>query len=248
MIVYAALRRFEVPPPALYAGLARRGGKGTASGYKSVKMNNQLSLFDDAPSSGPFADIEAAREAARACMRCDLAASRQQVVFGAGRVGTRLMIVGEGPSEADDSSGQPFSGPSGRQLDRWLTELGLSRADVWLTNVVRCRPSERDGNRLKNRPPRSGEVQACRIWMDAERALVQPSLVLCVGATAGRALLGRDFKMTRDRGRWLALDDGTPVLATYNPAYVLRLEGDARDRAEAEVALDLASVRGRLGA
>jgi uracil-DNA glycosylase family protein len=210
-------------------------------------MNQQLGLFDSPTGVESFNSIDEAREAARGCVRCDLANTRRQVVFGEGMVAPRLMIVGEGPSEADDASGHPFSGPSGKLLERWLGELGLGRDAVWLTNVVRCRPTQLEGSRLRNRPPRSAEIQACRLWMDTERTLVRPALILCVGATAGRALLGRDFKMTRDRGRWLATADGTPTLATYNPAYVLRLEDAAREQAEAEVAADLASIRDRLG-
>ena len=211
-------------------------------------MAQQLDLFHGDAGDGVFSSTEEARTAARACVRCDLSTTRRQVVFGVGAPAARLMIVGEGPSEADDASGQPFSGPSGRVLDAWLTALGLSREEVWLTNVVRCRPAIPEGNRLRNRPPRAPEVAACRLWMDAELLLVQPSLVLCVGATAGRALIGRDFKMTRDRGRWLEARNGTPVLATYNPAYVLRLEDEARADAEREVASDLASIHARLSA
>ena len=177
-------------------------------------MDQQLSLFDPAPAEQPFESLAEARAAALGCVRCDLSDTRRQVVFGEGRAAAPLMVVGEGPSEADDNSGHPFSGPSGRLLDRWLEALGLAREDVWLTNVVRCRPSQQEGNRLRNRPPRSGEIQACRLWMDTEQRLVRPGVVLCVGATAGRALLGRDFKMKRDRGRWLEKTDGTPVLAT----------------------------------
>jgi DNA polymerase len=209
-------------------------------------MGQQLGLFDQAPEPAGFETIEAARAAARDCQRCDLATTRRQVVFGVGGVRPALMIVGEGPSEADDASGHPFSGPSGRLLDRWLEAMGLDRERVWLTNVIRCRAAQLDGARLRNRPPRPTEVQSCRLWMDAECALVRPRLVLCVGATAARALVGREFKMTRDRGRWLSLADGTPVLATYNPAYVLRLDDGAREEAESQVEADLASVRERL--
>jgi DNA polymerase len=117
---------------------------------------------------------------------------------------------------------------------------------VWLTNVVRCRPAVAEGGRLRNRPPRASEIAACHLWMETELRLVRPEAILCVGATAGRAIVGKDFKMTRDRGQWLSTTAGTPTLATYNPAYVLRLEGDARERAEAEVVMDLASMRDRL--
>ena len=98
-----------------------------------------------------------------ACVRCDLANSRQQVVFGEGAPTARLMIVGEGPSEADDASGHPFSGPSGRLLGRWLQEMGLTREEVWLTNIVRCRPAVAEGGRLRNRPPRAGEIAIVEI-------------------------------------------------------------------------------------
>lgn len=209
-------------------------------------MTEQLGLFDAPADSGPFSTLEEARAAARGCTRCPLADTRRQVVFGNGPATARLMIVGEGPSEADDASGLPFSGPSGRVLDAWLDALRLTREQVWLTNVVRCRPALLEGGRLRNRPPRGAEVSACRLWMDTELALVRPAALLLVGSTPAKALFGRDFKLTTDRGRWLTACDGTPALATYNPAYVLRLEGDDRTRAEHEVALDLASVRERL--
>src|SRR5919199_3173005 len=162
-------------------------------------MSGQLGLFDEPVGSGAFATVEEARLAASGCVRCNLATTRRQVVFGQGLPGARLMIVGEGPSEADDASGSPFSGPSGRVLDAWLEALGLSRAQVWLTNVVRCRPAVDEGGRLRNRPPRAPETIACSLWMETELRLVQPRVLLCVGATPGRALLGREFKMTRDR-------------------------------------------------
>ncbi|MBX5492671.1 MAG: uracil-DNA glycosylase [Chloroflexi bacterium] len=210
-------------------------------------MGEQLELFGEpAGAAAPFASVDIARAAARTCTRCDLAATRRQVVFGLGPAHAALMVVGEGPSEADDASGQPFSGPTGRLLDAWLRAIGLERSQVWLTNVVRCRAAQVEGGRLRNRPPRPAEIAACRYWMDIELRLVRPRAVLCLGATAARALLGRGFQLAAERGRWRALADGTPALVTYNPAYVLRLEGDAHARAEHEVALDLASVRERL--
>ena len=104
-------------------------------------MERQLELFQEPGGAGPFGSLEEARAAARGCLRCDLAATRRQVVFGEGPAIARLVVVGEGPSEADDASGHPFSGPSGRLLRTWLQALGLAREEVWLTNVLRCRPT-----------------------------------------------------------------------------------------------------------
>src|SRR5256885_371158 len=136
----------------------------------------QRSLFGDTPvpdepAPPQFTDIAAAREAARGCVRCDLSQTRRQVVFGEGAPRARLLILGEGPSEADDRSGHPYSGPSGSLLAAWLTRLGLAREDVWLTNVVRCRSAAMVNGRLKNRPPADPEAKACRFWLDTELAL-----------------------------------------------------------------------------
>ena len=214
----------------------------------------QRSLFGDEPAPAaqpeagalPFDNLDAAREAARGCVRCDLSTTRRQVVFGEGSPRARLLILGEGPSEMDDRSGHPFSGPSGRLLETWFARLDLRREEVWLTNVVRCRPSEAVGGRLKNRPPREKEAAACRVWLDTELALVRPEVVLALGGTAGKALLGKGFKITQERGKWQEGPHGAAVLTTFHPAYLLRLEDDALARAEAAVNEDLAAVKARL--
>lgn len=211
----------------------------------------QRSLFGDTPvpeeSAAPqFADIAAAREAARDCVRCDLSTTRRQVVFGEGAPRARLMILGEGPSENDDRSGHPFSGPSGSLLAAWLTRLGLAREEIWLTNVVRCRPAAVVNGRPKNRPPTDPEARACRFWLDTELALVRPAVVLALGGSAGKAMLGKGFKITQDRGRWHDGPHGTAVLTTFHPAYLLRLEGADLAKIEAIVDADLDLVKARL--
>jgi DNA polymerase len=205
-------------------------------------------LFDLTPASAPerFATVEEARAAALACVRCDLARTRQRVVFGEGHEGARLMVVGEGPSEADDASGHPFSGPSGTPLARWLADLGLRREEVWLTNVVRCRPAALEGGRIKNRPPSVREAEACRVWLEHELAFIRPAVILGLGGSAGRALSGAEFKITQGRGRWFAGPHGIPTLVTYLPAYLMRLEEPALGRVQAQVDADLAAVRARL--
>jgi uracil-DNA glycosylase len=202
----------------------------------------------DAPRPSDFASIEAARAVALTCTRCDLAATRRQVVFGAGAPAARLMIVGEGPSEADDRTGHPFSGPSGPVLDQWLAALGLTRPEIWLTNVVRCRAMALQDGRPKNRPPTAPEMAACRAWLETEIGLVNPSVLLGLGATAGRVLTGSDFAFKRHRGQWRAGPGDRPTLVTFLPAYLLRLEEPALGQTVALVDADLAAVRAALAA
>jgi DNA polymerase len=202
-------------------------------------------LFDMAP--GQYPTLEAARADCLTCTRCDLALTRTLVVFGSGDPAARLMVIGEGPSEADDVSGLPFSGPSGFVLDQWLGALGLDRGRVWLTNVVRCRaagPNER--GRLANRPPTAREMAACRDWLLTEIGFVRPAVILGLGGTAGKALLGKDFKITQGRGRWADGPDAIATLVTFLPAYLMRLEEPELGRAQALVDADLAAVRDRL--
>jgi uracil-DNA glycosylase family 4 len=208
-------------------------------------------LFGEEPSAAEsiapeFADLATARAAAQSCVRCDLSETRRQVVFGVGAPSARLLILGEGPSEMDDRSGEPFSGPSGSLLETWLVRLGLRREEVWLTNVVRCRPAARKDGRLKNRPPTDREANACHFWLDTEIALVRPAVILALGGSAGKALLGKGFKITQERGRWHTGPGGSAILTTFHPAYLLRLEDPELARATAVVELDLDAIRARL--
>ncbi|MBA2362823.1 MAG: uracil-DNA glycosylase [Chloroflexia bacterium] len=199
----------------------------------------QPGLFDDQP----FASLDAVRREALECRRCDLWKSGHRVVFGSGAERARLMVVGEGPSDADDRTGLPFSGPSGGLLDAWLGELALSRAEVWLTNVVKHRPTMTEHGRERNRPPRAKEAAACAVWLAEELRHVRPDLVLALGGSAGKALIGRDFKITQQRGVMLAGPGDVPVLATFHPAYLLRLEPPELQEAVRLVREDLALVR-----
>ena len=207
-------------------------------------------LFGDEPTvTGEipaFASIEEARAEASGCVRCDLSRTRRQVVFGKGHSHARLLILGEGPSEMDDRSGHPFSGPSGRLLETWFTRLGICRDDIWLTNVVRCRPAALVNGRLKNRPPTDMEATACHLWLDVEIGLVRPQVILALGGTAGKALLGKGFKITQERGRWHPGQHGAAIITTFHPAYLLRLEDTTLARAESTVNIDLDAVKARL--
>lgn len=207
-------------------------------------------LFGDEPTTTEptpaFDNLESARAEAQGCVRCDLSRTRRQVVFGVGAPRARLLVLGEGPSEMDDRSGEPFSGPSGQLLETWFTRLGLRRDEIWLTNVVRCRPAAPVNGRLRNRPPSDTEATACRLWLDTEIGLVRPAILLALGGTAGKALLGKGFKITQERGRWHPGPHGSAIITTFHPAYLLRLEDEALARAEATINADLDAVKAKL--
>ncbi len=160
-------------------------------------------------------------------------------VFGVGSPAPRLCVVGEGPAERDESTGRPFSGPAGDLLARALAEAGIEPDTVWLTNVLKCRAVVEKGGRRVNRPPTDAELSAALPLLDEELLLVRPPAVLCLGATAARALLGKSFNFSRDRGRWFPTLSGLLVLATYLPAYVLRREGPDFDIAYAAMLADI---------
>ena len=164
---------------------------------------------------------------ASVCTACDLAKTRANVVFGSGDVTTKLAIVAEGPSAADNRTTFPFSGPAGDMLDEVLAANGLTRSEIWLTNIIKCRAASPKGGVLKNRPPKASEIKACSRWLDGELTLIQPSVILCMGAPAAKVLIHRSFRITEERGVWFTDTTYAPfAMATFNPAYVLRQEGE----------------------
>ena len=182
----------------------------------------------EVPSRG---GLPALRRAAADCRGCGLYRDATQTVFGEGPARARLMLVGEQPGDREDLAGEPFVGPAGRLLDRALREAGVNRDEVYLTNAVKhfkfTRPER--GKRRIHKKPSQGEVAACRPWLLAELDRVRPGLVVCLGATAASALLGPQFRVSRQRGEVVELETGAPAVATVHPSAVLR----ARDREEA---------------
>jgi len=151
-----------------------------------------------------------------ACTQCGLCENRKRTVFGVGDPYAEWMIVGEGPGEQEDLQGEPFVGPAGRLLNNMLRAVGLSREQVYIANIVKCRPPN-------NREPRPEEVAACFPYLRRQIELVQPRLILAVGRVAAQNLLGVDSTLGRMRGRvYQVADTGTPVVVTYHPAYLLR--------------------------
>jgi len=192
--------------------------------------------------SETLADV-AAR--ARGCRACPLWELGGQTVFGAGPPDARLVMIGEAPGEHEDRQGVPFVGPAGRLLDRALAAVGLDRAEIYLTNVVKHRPWVQQGARRKNRAPKMSEIKACRAWLHAELTLLQPDIVVCLGAPAAREILGKEFRLTQQRGEWYSTPTIPHVLATLHPAYVLIQPPESMDILRDTLFADLARVAER---
>jgi DNA polymerase len=172
------------------------------------------------------------RDEARGCRACDLYKQATQTVFGEGPARAGLMLIGEQPGDAEDLSGHPFVGPAGQLLDRALADAGIDRGVVYLTNVVKHFKFETRGKRRIHKKPRASEIGACRPWLDREIALVKPRVIVCLGATAAQALLGSAFRVTRQRGVFVASPLAPRVLATVHPSSILRAPDDEARRRE----------------
>jgi uracil-DNA glycosylase len=193
--------------------------------------------------------IEELRAEAQRCTACPLYRHATQVVFGAGDAHARVMLVGEQPGDREDIEGLPFVGPAGQLLDRALDAAGIERPDCYLTNVVKHFKWEPRGKRRLHKTPGQREIEACRRWLVAEIEVLQPRVLICLGATAAKAMLGPTFRVTRDRGKLLPSALVPQVLATVHPSAVLRAPG-AEQRADAFQALvsDLTVARDALTA
>jgi DNA polymerase len=185
------------------------------------------------------AALERLRAEAKTCTRCPLYKTGTQTVFGEGRASARLVLVGEQPGDHEDLAGRPFIGPAGQLLDRALEEAGIERDDVYVTNTVKHFKWERVGKRRLHKKPNAKEVAACRPWLDAEIALLEPDLVVALGATAAQALVGRDFRVTQRHGEILEGPWGRAFVATVHPSSILRTPPPDRDVAYAGFVKDL---------
>jgi DNA polymerase len=175
----------------------------------------------------PGAGLGELREAATRCTGCELYRRATQTVFGVGPSDARVVLVGEQPGDQEDLRGAPFVGPAGEVLDRALAEAGLPRERVYVTNAVKHFSFVERGTRRIHQTPRLGEMAACRPWLEAELAVLRPEVLACLGATAARALLGPEFRLMRERGRFMETRWAPRTLATLHPSAVLRGEDDA---------------------
>jgi len=180
----------------------------------------------------PRPTLPALREAAAGCQACPLWKRATQTVFGEGAVRAPLMLVGEQPGNDEDLAGHPFVGPAGKLLDGALEEAGIDRREAYVTNIVKHFKWEPRGKRRIHAKPDLVEITACLPWLQAEIDVVKPVVLVCLGATAAQALLGRDFRVTRQRGQFVPSSLAPRVTATVHPSSILRAPDDEARRAE----------------
>jgi DNA polymerase len=254
----AAAPKAAAPTPEL------RGSRREEAPTKNLEIRNQKSEMDSSlrpsaatntdspppssivhPPSSPerSAAFAALRERALACVKCpNLASSRKSVVFGVGSMDAQLMFVGEAPGADEDEQGEPFVGKAGQLLTKIIQATGLSRADVYIANILKCRP-DTPGETAGNRKPTPDEMATCIPYLHEQIDLIRPKVIVALGATAVEGLLGKTVGITKLRGNWQTYR-GTPLMPTYHPAYLLRNQAMSEKRRVWE---DMLAVMEKLG-
>jgi uracil-DNA glycosylase family protein len=206
---------------------------------KPVQQRSALEFF---PSRMTY---PALRTASKECRGCDLYKVGTQTVFGEGKVPSELMFVGEVPGDEEDQKGHPFVGPAGRLFDKALGEADLDRSQTYVTNVVKhfkWHPAPR-GKRRIHEKPNAMEIRACTPWLGAEIQLVHPRILVCLGATAAQALLGKDFRVTKQRGQWVESEHAEKTMGTLHPSAILRApDPEMREQQYRDLVADLTKI------
>jgi DNA polymerase len=213
-------------------------------------LKHALEAEREIESGGSGGNLRASWEAllkeARACTRCDLYKHATQTVFGEGPLDASIMFVGEQPGDQEDLAGRPFVGPAGQLFDAALEKAGIDRSTVYVTNSVKHFKFVQRGKRRIHNKPDAGEIQACRWWIEHERALIRPPVTVALGATAARSLLEKTVTISRVRGSPLKLDDGSECWVTVHPSFLLRIPDEDRKREERKLFLrDLKRIKAR---
>jgi len=180
------------------------------------------------------------------CRKCEIGSIRENAVYGEGDPCAPLLIVGEGPGETEDKLGRPFVGRAGALLDKMLGAIALRRDDVFICNTVKCRPTFDDGVRLRNRAPSPEEMSNCRPYLDEQIEIVRPKAILCLGAPAAKSFMGQKFSISKQRGQWFEGPSGIATIATFHPAYILRMTGGELEATKRLVWADLKAIRTKL--
>jgi DNA polymerase len=192
-------------------------------------------------------NLKSMRDAVQHCRGCDLYKQATQAVFGEGPRSARLILLGEIPGDEEDKQGHPFVGPAGRLLDHALDDAGLARDEVYVTNAVKHFRWEPRGKRRLHKKPSARQIEACKPWLHAEILVVKPEGIVCLGATAAQTMFGRQFRITKQRGKFFQGDDVAWLMATYHPSAILRApEKEDRDHMRSEFVHDLYQAARRL--
>jgi len=235
--------------------MPRKAKESEASGGEMTELGPQEAPTLDTPAetqaearvepTGETKAIRLARvaELASVCVACDLAQTRTKVVFGEGNAEAPLMLIGEGPGQTEDATGRPFVGRAGKLLDECLRENGITRKHIYICNVVRCRACVLEAGRLKNRPPTPEEARTCAPWLEQTIEVVQPLVILCLGAPSANAIIHKGFKMMQERGQWFESKYTRYAMAALHPAYILRQQGEAYETARRSLVTDIAAAR-----
>jgi uracil-DNA glycosylase len=195
-------------------------------------------LHTAAPLIPENASIESLRRVAAGCRACDLWKLGTQTVFGEGGSHARVMLVGEQPGDQEDLQGRPFVGPAGRVLDYALAEAGIDREETYVSNAVKLFKWEPRGKRRIHKKPNAVEISACKPWLEAEISVLKPQVIVCMGATAAQALLGRDFRVSTQRGQLISSGYAPYVLATVHPSSLLRAPDEETRKIEMQRFID----------
>jgi DNA polymerase len=218
----------------------------TARAGKNAWMTGPTLFDGDGDGDGPRTIERLAAEAA-ACQDCDLYRNATRTVFGEGPPDANVVLMGEVPGDKEDLSGRPFVGPAGKLLDEAMLEAGIDRTRVYVTNAVKHFKWRPAGKVRLHQKPNREEINACRQWWQRELAAIRPELLVCLGATAAQAVFGPSFRVTKQRGQFIALPDGVTGVATVHPSAILRAE-ERRDAEFAAFVDDLRAVATRLRA
>jgi len=207
-------------------------------------MVHRLDAAPFVPSNGTLAQL---RDAAQRCQGCELYRNATQAVLGEGPATARIVMVGEQPGDREDLTGKPFVGPAGQLLDRALEDAGIRRSDVYITNAVKHFKFEERGKRRIHKKPSDSEIEACKPWLTAEFARIKPKLIVCLGASAARAIIGKQHRLLQERGRFFGHPQARAVTATVHPSAVLRAPDPSRREDDyAAFVHDLKRVREKL--
>ena len=218
--------------PDLIAGAQAREANMVAAGEREERMRPD--------------NLAAVASGIAACRDCPIADCGTRAVMGEGAENATLMIVGEQPGDQEDQSGRPFVGPAGQLLDEYLERIGIDRSATYITNAVKHFKYVQRGKRRIHQSPQAKEIDTCRWWLEAERDIVKPRVILALGASAARGLLGKTVSISKVRGQAIPLEDGGELWVTAHPSYLLRLDGEARATQAGLFEADLAAVRARL--